>query len=493
MAEKTDQNVAKVDRPLTTAKLNWVYWFMNEWVHLNMNVYWREIIIQGADVVPNDTGAILVPNHWNMALDVGSMMMACPRKVHFWTKNEMFKGPPIVGKFMRAMGCVPVDRTGNKANNNALFTATIETLEKGGVMIVFIEGTSIHQPYLLEPKQGAAWAALQTASKSVDSTKLAPIIPVGITYTPDKMTWRNRVVIRYGQPIHLAPYLKEFEAEQKEAVRRLTADTRAGLEKLVIQAPNWDTFEWVSKVRPIITGYKDAWKDLEVFNGIVKALQRKDDVTSQTARRVADEYFADLKRAALKDEDIELYAFKGARLDLVALFLRLITQAAILLLAVIFWLPGFVMHAPIRVAVTQIAKREKSGESKAQISVFSSQIIVPFTYTCWFYTLRFLFDTNSWGATATYWIFLISLGVFYLRVEDFRRVKWETVTQLVRLLVSVSRGAEGLRGFVEQRGSVREVMKRAIKGAEGDSMPVFSTAGTPGSPNSPGGAGARKE
>ena len=73
---------------------------------------------------------------------------------------------------------------------------------------------------------------------------------------------------------------------------------------------------------------------------MVKALHRNEDVTSQTARRVADEYFADLKRAALKDEDIELYAFKGARLDLMALFLRLMTQAAILLLAVIFWLPG---------------------------------------------------------------------------------------------------------------------------------------------------------
>ena len=100
-------------------------------------------------------------------------------------------------------------------------------------------GTSRHDPFLLEPKQGAAWAALQTASKAADPTKLAPIIPVGITYTPDKMTWRNRVVIRYGQPIHLAPYLKEFEVEQKEAVKRLTADTRAGLEKLVIQAPDW--------------------------------------------------------------------------------------------------------------------------------------------------------------------------------------------------------------------------------------------------------------
>ena len=151
------------------------------------------------------------------------------------------------------------------------------------------------------------------------------------------------------------------------------------------------------------------------------------------------------------------------------------------------------MHAPIRVAVKQVAKLEKSGETKAQISVFSSQIIVPFVYTCWFYTLRWLLETNSWGAVATYWIFLISLGVFYLRVEDFRSLKWDTVTQLLRLLLAVSRGAERLRKFVHQRSTVREVLKRAMVAAEKDPMPIFSTPNTPSSPKSPNSSSSTKQ
>ncbi|KAJ3042094.1 hypothetical protein HDV00_008176 [Rhizophlyctis rosea] len=463
MAERKEP-VPTAQRPLLTAKLNWVYWFMNEWVHLNMNVFWKEIDIQGSEAVPNDRGAILAGNHWNMALDVGTMMMACPRKVHFWTKNEMFKGPALVGNFMRAMGCVPVDRTGTKGSNANLFTATIETLEKGGVMVVFIEGTSRHEPYLLEPKQGVAWAALQAASKASDPSKSAPIVPCGITYTPDKQTWRGAVSVRYGTPIEIKPYLEEFEREPKEAVKRLTNDARAELEKLIIQAPDWDTFHWVFKARPLILGHKDAYKDITVFNGIVKSLEQMEDVTVQTARRVVDEYFSDLKRASLKDEDIELYALKGARLDVSALTMRLVVQTAILLLAVLLWLPGFIFHAPIRVAVKELARREKDGETKAQTSVFTSQLIVPAVYTAWFWTLRWLFagDSWTWFGFVAWWIFLISFGVFYLHAEDFRATSFGKVTQLARILQAVVKGEPPVRKFVEQRNSVREVLKRAI-------------------------------
>lgn len=66
-------------------------------------------------------------------LDIGALIESCPRKVHFWTKAELFKGPPGVKQFMEAMGCLPVkrnSRTGKKESNDTLFQSTIETLIK---------------------------------------------------------------------------------------------------------------------------------------------------------------------------------------------------------------------------------------------------------------------------------------------------------------------------------------------------------------------------
>ncbi|KAJ3282441.1 hypothetical protein HK104_010886 [Borealophlyctis nickersoniae] len=403
-----------------------------------------------------------------MAVDVGAMMMACPRKVHFWTKNELFRGPPILKSFMRAMGCVPVDRKGkSKENNVVLFTATVETIEKGGAIVVFLEGTSHDETHLLEAKQGAAWAILQHASETADSEHLAPIVPIGITYEPSKEIWRSSVIIRYGPPVEIGPYLKEYVQDQRAAVKRLTEDVRKALSKVIIEAPDKKTLEWARKARQIITGHAKAPKDITVIQSVVKALERTDDVQVASARRAVDAYHTSLSRARLKDQDVELFGSKGSRMSFVTLLIRWILQTVAVCLASIAWLPGFIVHAPLHLLAHIIATFEKLPESKAQITIFSSQITVPLFYTIYYYLIRSLFPFmgKSWWGTLAIWFGLVEFGLLYIRLVDHKAKVVGRWAGTGRLVMATGLGKD-LAGLVKERESVKKVLERVVLSGE---------------------------
>ena len=136
---------------------------------------WFLVRVSGVEHIPSDGPAIIAPNHKNF-LDAFFVGIATRRQVRYMAKSELFKGP--LGWLFLRLGAFPVRR--GEADVEALKTARA-VLAKGGVVVVFPEGTRVEAPDALgSPHHGAGRLALETG---------APIVPAAITGTSH--LWRG--------------------------------------------------------------------------------------------------------------------------------------------------------------------------------------------------------------------------------------------------------------------------------------------------------------
>ncbi len=161
--------------------------------------------VTGKENVPASGGAILAANHLSSA-DTYMIPAVLPRKVIFPAKAELFTGKggigsKIVAWFLKAVGQVPMDRSGGKAAVDALGPITKE-LRSGGLIGFFPEGTRSPDGNLYKGHLGMARLALSEG---------VPVIPVGLV---DTQFVKNRLGIpvlknaqvKFGKPIDFSAY-----------------------------------------------------------------------------------------------------------------------------------------------------------------------------------------------------------------------------------------------------------------------------------------------
>lgn len=170
---------------------------------------WFRVRVSGAEHVPEQGAAIIVPNHKNF-LDPFFVGLATHRHVRYMAKVELFKGP-LAWLFSR-LGAFPVRR--GEADAEALATAR-SILADGGVVVVFPEGTRVEEPDALgSPHHGAGRLALDTG---------APIVPAAITGTAH--LWRGAIPrAKRVQLAFLPPVSPEATATRPDPAMELIDD-----------------------------------------------------------------------------------------------------------------------------------------------------------------------------------------------------------------------------------------------------------------------------
>ena len=157
--------------------------------------------VRGAEHLPREGGAVLASNHVGFLdfLFVGLIGRRRGRFVRFLAKHGVFT-PPVVGRAMRAMGHVAVDR----ANGAVALRHAVARARAGEVVGVFPEGT-ISRSWELRPfRPGAAAVAMWCG---------VPLLPVAVwgsqrIHTVDGRFSLRRgiaVTILVGEPLHPAP------------------------------------------------------------------------------------------------------------------------------------------------------------------------------------------------------------------------------------------------------------------------------------------------
>lgn len=163
---------------------------------------WRPEVV-GKEHVPPKGPVILASNHLSFA-DSVVIPLTSPRQVAFLAKSEYFTGKGLKGwisrEWFEGVGSIPVDRDDTRAAQASLDLA-LAHLRGGGAFGIYPEGTRSRDGRLYRGRTGVAWLALEAG---------CPIVPVGLTGTPDiqpvgsRFPRRAKVRVEFGTPIHVA-------------------------------------------------------------------------------------------------------------------------------------------------------------------------------------------------------------------------------------------------------------------------------------------------
>lgn len=139
--------------------------------------------VEGMENLPKDGGYLICSNHQRFH-DPVILAAVIKKHLRFLAKEELFK-KGIPDKFLRSVGCVPVER--NSSNLSAMRTC-INLLKDGNSLILYPEGTRFCK-HIADVKPGAVMLA---------SKAKVPIVPVGLS----RIKLFGRTVIRFGKPIY---------------------------------------------------------------------------------------------------------------------------------------------------------------------------------------------------------------------------------------------------------------------------------------------------
>ncbi|MEV6723346.1 lysophospholipid acyltransferase family protein [Streptomyces xanthochromogenes] len=175
--------------------------------------------LEGLEHIPDEGAAIVAGNHLSFS-DHFLMPVMLKRRITFLAKQEYFTGPGIKGRltaaFFRAVGQIPVDRSGKEAGKAAIREG-LGVLAKDELLGIYPEGTRSPDGKLYKGKVGVAVMAIRGK---------APVIPCAMVGTfeiqpPGQVVPKiKRVSIRFGEPLDFSRY--EGMENEKAVLRAVT-------------------------------------------------------------------------------------------------------------------------------------------------------------------------------------------------------------------------------------------------------------------------------
>jgi 1-acyl-sn-glycerol-3-phosphate acyltransferase len=155
--------------------------------------------IEGLDNVPRSGSLIIAANHQSF-LDPPLIGGTAPREIHFMAKASLFK-KPVLGPLIKYLNSIPVTRSGQDLTS---LRVALETLETGGAILIFPEGTRSRTELFLKATGGIGLLVRQSE---------APVVPVFIQGTRGALQriFKHRgISVYYGQPLYTANFEEQF-------------------------------------------------------------------------------------------------------------------------------------------------------------------------------------------------------------------------------------------------------------------------------------------
>lgn len=161
--------------------------------------------VEGEENIPEEGAAMFASNHLSFSDSVFLPLMV-PRRMTFLAKSDYFTGGGMKGwltaTFLRAIGQLPVDRSGGKAGEAALQSG-LKVLRRGDFLGIYPEGTRSPDGRLYRGRTGIARMALEAG---------VPVLPVAMVGTDKaqptgkKVPKIMRIGMRIGKPLDFSRY-----------------------------------------------------------------------------------------------------------------------------------------------------------------------------------------------------------------------------------------------------------------------------------------------
>ncbi len=185
--------------------------------------------LEGEQNIPATGGAILASNHLS-AGDTYVLPAMIHRRLTFPAKAELFKGnrglgSKLVAWFLKAIGQVPLDRSGGRVSLDGL-GPVIEVLHDGGLVGIYPEGTRSPDGRLYKGKTGVARLAMAAG---------VPVVPVAMFNTELVknrlgIPWMHRPRVVIGAPLDFSRYAELVD--NRAALRWVTDEVMNAIMEL---------------------------------------------------------------------------------------------------------------------------------------------------------------------------------------------------------------------------------------------------------------------
>ena len=209
--------------------------------------FFKRMGVRHPERVPMRGAVLLCINHPNNFIDSLVVSAAVRRKVHYLATASLFRNA-VLARFLLRMGAIPVyrrqDDPAKMDKNVQAFAACFDTLAAGRLVAIYPEGTTHAEARVQRIKTGAARIALTFEDQHPGTLTL---VPVGLTFEARK-SFRADVLVSFGPPVAVTPYLEAYRAEPVKAVDALTDAIQWAMEAEVVNVERLDDARLVSAI-----------------------------------------------------------------------------------------------------------------------------------------------------------------------------------------------------------------------------------------------------
>ncbi|MDE7104511.1 MAG: 1-acyl-sn-glycerol-3-phosphate acyltransferase [Ruminococcus sp.] len=194
-----------------------MYYIVKVVVYIAFHIVFN-VRFEGRSNIPKGETVIYASNHRSNA-DPPLIGCSAKGKFAFMAKEELFKNK-FFAWLIRSLGAFPVSR--GKGDTGVLDIA-VERLENGRSLIIFPEGTRSKDGKVHRGHSGAAVISARSQKR---------IVPVGVIFG-EKLKFRTKVTVKYGEPINPADYIDNFNEPNPRQLVKLKNRYMEEIKRLV--------------------------------------------------------------------------------------------------------------------------------------------------------------------------------------------------------------------------------------------------------------------
>lgn len=228
------------------------YYFFYLYVKFMHWLFYRKIVVEGKENIPDKEPVIFAPNHQNAVMDPLAVIFTSGRQVVFLARADIFKSM-ILTRIFSWLKILPVYRIRDGADtlkhNNSTFSSAIRVLEHNQPIGLFPEAAHSNKRHLLSFKKGVPRIAFQ-AEEENNFQLGVKILPVGIYYSRYNK-FRSIIHIRYGKPIAVSDFIDEYRENPNKGINSLRDAMKKATEPLVINITNLEFYDMYESLRTI--------------------------------------------------------------------------------------------------------------------------------------------------------------------------------------------------------------------------------------------------
>lgn len=340
---------------------------------LVLRTYFRKVEVVGHVPAKDVRGRLFAANHVNALVDPILVVTSAECSISPIAKNTLWN-IPFFKWMLDLVDAVPIvrrrDDPGKSAkDNDAVFERVASHLVAGGNILIFPEGTSHNEPFLVPFRSGAGRMLARAKAAGGEGLEVQA---VGLEFD-ERQIFRSRVLVVYGKVIRIDD-LGELGTDA--LAERITSTLREELTELVVEGKTWEERVLMTRVADLLANEADdpTLEGRNVLGRQVEAARRllgdQDPVIDEVRAKVAV-YYEALGSARTSDVVVRDPKAHLQGRSLLALALLVLTIPLAVLGSILYFLPYQVPRLVVR------ATREESTDLTSTYKLGAGLLLFP--------------------------------------------------------------------------------------------------------------------